>query len=466
MLAPTPDAPRPAPVIPDHAIREPGYRQALRYLYHFSPGVRPPSETIADRPRKLPRMRELLARLGDPQRQFASVLVAGTKGKGSIAAMLESIARAAGHATGLYTQPHLHSWCERTRLGDRLIRPDEVVALVGPVRAAVEGLARDHPELGPPTTFEVGTALTFLAFARHDVRLAVVEVGVGGVHDGTNVLEPLLVVLGPIGFDHMATLGGSLEAIAAEKAGIIRQGGLAIVGRQPPEAWAVVARVAEERGARLDVLGQDWRWRPEDDHPASGVFAVERVSPPLRLDRLATPLLGRHQRDNAALAVAAAIALESYGFAIPPGAIRDGLEQVEWPGRLQVLRERPRLVVDGAHNRDSAVRLVQALLECFDWRRLHMVLGMSEGKDVEGVLDALLPASDLLTVTRSRHERALPPSALATVVRARGATPRIEPDVARAVRRALAEADRRDLICVTGSLFVVGDAIEAARMDG
>ena len=436
------------------------YGQALAYLYAFSPAERPAREVVADRPRRLPRMRGLLARLGHPERRFASVLVAGTKGKGSTAAMLESIARAAGHRTGLYTQPHLLTWRERTRLGDRLIRPDDVVALSGPVRAAVEGLERDRPELGRPTTFEVGTALTFLAFARHGVRLAVVEVGVGGTHDATNALDPLLVLLGPIGFDHLATLGPSLERIAAEKAGLFRPGGLAIVGHQPPVASEVVRRIAEERGTRLETLGRDWRWRPEDGRPAHGSFAVERRSPRLGLAGLTTALLGRHQRDNATLAVAAAVALDARGFAIGPDAIRRGLAAVHWPGRLEVLRERPTLVVDGAHNRDSAARLADALRECFDWRRLHLVLGMSGDKDVPGVLDALLPAADRVSVTRSRHERACPPDALAAAARARGCEPVVEPDAAHAIRRAIADADRRDLVCVTGSLFLAGDAIE------
>ena len=443
--------------LPDRAIRDPTYQEALAWLYAFSPTARSAAEIVADRPRKLARTRELLARLDHPERAFASVLVAGTKGKGSTAAMLESIARAAGHRTGLYTQPHLHSWCERTRLGGRPIETGEVVALARAVRAAVPGLERDRPELGRPTTFEVGTALTFLAFARHRVRLAIVEVGVGGAHDATNAVEPLLVVLAPISLDHVATLGGSLEAIAAEKAGLFRPDGQAVVGPQPPAADAVVHRIAAERGSRLEQIGRDWHWQPGGDRPGCAPFAV--LGPGFRLDNLQVPLLGRHQRDNATLAVAAATKLPSHPLL--PEVIRHGLANVSWPARVQILRERPTVVVDGAHNADSAARLAETLRECFAWRQLHLILGLSVGKDVDGILDALLPLADRLTVTRSDHDRAVPPETLAAATRARGAAPSVAVDPSRALDDALARADPADLVCATGSLFLAAETIEA-----
>ncbi len=453
--------PRPAvdPPLPDRAIRDEAYQQALAYLYGFSPLARSAPDILQDRPRKLPRMRDLLARLGNPHQRFSSVLVAGTKGKGSTAAMLDSMARAAGHSTGLYAQPHLHSWRERTRLSGRLIEPGEVVELTRVVRSAVEALERERPDLGPPTTFEVGTGLTFAAFARHGLRLAVVEVGVGGSHDATNVVEPSLVALGPISYDHMATLGSTLAEIAVEKAGLFRRNGLALVGFQPSEALATVERIACERGTRLEVLGREWRWSGDDDRPACGRFTVN--GPGVRFDHLAIPLLGRHQRDNATLAVAAAHALGECGFSISSDAVRRGLAEVVWPGRLQLLRRRPWLLVDGAHNRDSALRLVEALRECFAYRRLHLVLGMTEGNDLDGVLEALLPAADSLVVSRSEHYRACPLDVLATAARSYGAEPRIEAEVGKAVGLALTRADSDDLVCVTGSLFLVAEAIEA-----
>ncbi len=466
-------APPFAPPVPDRMIDHAGYQDALAYVFGFSPVVRAPAEIRADRARKLPRMRALLEYLGNPERAFQSVLVAGTKGKGSTAAMLESILRVAGHATGLYTQPHLHTWRERTRLGNRLIEPNEVVALMPAVRAAVERFETDHSELGRPTTFEVGTAFTFLAFARYGVGSAVVEVGVGGAHDATNAVDPTLVLLTPISLDHVATLGGTLAAIAEEKAGLFRPGGRAVVGRQPAEALAVAERIAAERETRLEVAGRDWHWYGVDERTGCGPFRVigMRGAPPagengagaerrggVRLEDLTVPLLGRHQRDNATLAVAAAYALDA-----PMAAIRAGLARVWWPGRLQVLRERPWLVVDGAHNGESARCLVRALLDCFDYRRLHLILGLSEGKDVHTILDALLPAADRLTLTATRHYRALPIDALAAIVRGHGrASPGWESNVGRALQTAMQQAGPRDLVCVAGSLFLAGEAIEAA----
>ena len=447
--------------LPDRAIDNPAYQSALAYLYAFSPRAVPSSETLADRPRKLPRMRGILDRLGNPERDFDAVLIAGTKGKGSTAAMLESIARAADYATGLYTQPHLHSWCERIRLDGRPIEPNEVVELTGTVASAVVQLDREAPELGRPTTFEVGTAVAFLAFAQRHVRLAVVEVGVGGARDATNVFDPLVVALAPIGLDHTETLGDSLAKIAEEKAGLLRPGGSAVVGLQPPEALAVVERIASERGAHLEQLGRDWFWVSEEEHPGRGVFSIEDIRRGERFSGLSMPLLGRHQRDNATLAVAAARTLGHVGVEIGVDAVRRGLADVSWPGRIQVLHERPWVVADGAHNVDSALRLVEALGECFPHRRLHLVLGMTEGKDVAAVLDALLPAADRLTVTQSTHYRALAAQELAHAVVARGVTPRVAPDVRAALQQALGEADAADLICVTGSLFVAAEAIEA-----
>ncbi|MDP8921559.1 MAG: Mur ligase family protein, partial [Chloroflexota bacterium] len=383
---------------PDRLVQHPAYQEALAWLYGLSPNVRTPAEVVADHPRKLPRMRALLDRLGNPERGFDAVLVAGTKGKGSTAALLEAILRAAGLKTGLYTQPHLVSWCERTRLGERAIEPDEAAALMPTVRAAVEAVERERADLGDVTTFEAGTALTLLAFAEHGVELAVVEVGVGGAHDATNVLEPLVAVLAPVSLDHMVTLGPTLAAIAREKVGIFRPGGRAVVGPQSPEALTVVEQVAAAQGTRLELVGREWHWWPTEGEPATGRFAI--AGPGVRLDDLSIPLVGRHQRDNATLALAAAHALallsshsprwrkgpgdgggpDGAGEALPLGGgglgegdpIRRGLAAVEWPGRFQVLRERPRVVVDGAHNDDSARRLAEAYRDVFGMRHCHL----------------------------------------------------------------------------------------------
>jgi dihydrofolate synthase/folylpolyglutamate synthase len=478
---------------PDTAIADPAYQDALRWLYALSPNVRTAADIRADHPRKLARMGALLDRLGNPERGYRSVLVAGTKGKGSIAAMVESIVRAAGWRTGLVTSPHLVTWCERTRLDGNAIAPAEVGRLMPIIQLAAERLVAERPELGAATTFEAGLAVSLLAFAEHDVRIAVVEAGVGGGHDATNVLDPLAIALGPISYDHLGTLGDTLTAIASEKAAIMRTGRLAVSAAQPAEALAVVERVAAEHGARLELVGRDWRWQPDDDQPARGPFTIE--GPRGRFANLTTPLLGRHQRENATAAVALATGLleelagtmasappsvEHQGCVgaglAPPSkssprlvteeaAVRHGLANVSWPGRLQLLQVRPTLIVDGAHNGDSAARLAEAVVEAFGERRRHLVFGTSVGKDLRRMFDALLPIASTLTLTRSHHERSVPLPDLAVTLAARGVETLIEPEVRDAVERALAEAAPDDLVIVTGSLFVVGEVLEAYGVD-
>jgi dihydrofolate synthase/folylpolyglutamate synthase len=392
------------------------------------------------------------------------VLVAGTKGKGSIAAFSESILRAAGLRTGLVTSPHLVSWCERTRIDGHDVEPSTVGRLMPRVRHAVDRLFEEQPELGQATTFEAGLAFSLVVFAEQGVEIAVVECGVGGLHDATNVLEPLAVALGPISYDHTATLGPTLTAIATEKAGIFRAGRLAVSAMQPPEARGVVEEAAGEQGAVLELLGRTWSWRteqPDDGGPCRGGFTIE--GPRGRFDGLTTPLLGRHQRENATVAVGLATGVLA-GLARgghPYAAIRAGLATVRWPGRLQVLRKHPWLVVDGAHNGDSAQRLAEALEECFESRRRHLVFGTSVGKDVTRMFDALLPLAATVTLTRSHHERSVPLDRLTEAIAVRGVATATVPEVREAIGHALAQADPGDLVIVTGSLFVVGEALEA-----
>lgn len=453
-------------MLPDSSIANPEYQGALRWLYALSPNVRTAVEIVADHPRKLARTRALLDRIGRPDASFASVLVAGTKGKGSIAAYSESILGACGVRTGLTTSPHLVSWCERTRIGGAAIEPERVGRLMCQVRAAVEAQDAERPDLGQVTTFEAGLAFSLLAFAEQDVRVAVVECGVGGLHDATNALDPVAVALGPISYDHTATLGPTLTSIATEKTGIFRPGRLAVSAAQPPEAQAVVDRAAGERGALLEIVGNDWRWHADDGPPCRGTFTIEGSRG--QFAALTTPLLGRHQRENAAAATAlATFVLRKVGATRDNihAAVRAGLHAVRWPGRLQVIRERPWLVVDGAHNGDSATRLAEALGECFPGARCHLVFGTSVGKDVARMMDALLPIATTVTLTRSHHERSVPLDVLARSLAERGAAPRTIPEVRAAIQSTLGQSAAADLVIVTGSLFVVGEVLETYGSD-
>lgn len=477
---------------PDLAEPDPNYRAVLDWIWSFSARVRGASEMAAQRAAKLARMRALLRSVGDPQRAYPSVLVAGTKGKGSSVAMLAACLHAGGRRTARYTSPHLVNWRERTCIDALPIPAETVLELAGPVRAAVAGLPS---AFGQPTTFEVGTALALLYFAREGVDVAVVEVGVGGREDATNLVEPLVSVITPISYDHTATLGETLEAIAGHKAGILRPGRPGVLAPQPPAAREVVLAEAARLGASLDEVGpgRDWWWlpgpvpagaaqtAPEPASPTEGASdsaraGLGRLAPaarhPIRIlsRRAEAPLdvqlalLGEHQRDNAVAAVAAACALGRVrpDLAVPRQALVAGLGSVEWPGRLQVLRESPLVVLDGAHNAASAVVLRRALDDVLRYDRLHLVLGLTAGKDARGVLEALGPAAATLHLTRSRHERSAPPeelAALAHTLIAPGAGVEVAPDPEIALEAALAAARSTDLVLVTGSLFLVGEAL-------
>lgn len=404
---------------------------------------------------KLERMDALLTRLGHPEREFASVLVAGTKGKGSTVAMLSGCLQAAARRTGRYTSPHLVNWRERICIDGQPITVDEVITLSEPIRRAVEAL----PEpLAGLTTFEVGTAFAFLYFVQAHVDIAVVEVGTGGRFDATNLLEPLVSAITPISYDHTPTLGDTLSAIAWHKAGILRAGRPAIAAPQGDEARLVIEAEAMRLNSPLEEVGREWRW-------SATPTGIRIESTHADFGPLQTPvgLLGDHQRDNATTAVAALHALESSQprFHVPRSALQSGLGGVDWPGRLQVLSNQPLLVVDGAHNAASAEVLRAAIDKYFTFERLHLVLGLSVGKDTSGVLEALAPRAHGVYLTRSRHERSAPPGELEPLVheiapRARVA---IHEEVGSALQSALAARGEKDMVLVTGSLFLVGETL-------
>jgi len=432
------------------------YRQALDYIYSFTDLERRTGYTIGEF--TLNRIEGLLALLDNPHLGFPSVHVAGTKGKGSTAAMIASILQTAGYHTGLYTSPHLHTFRERIRVDGRLISPEEVAFFTDLLRPRLEELDES------PSTFEVTTALAFLYFSRRDVDIAVLEVGLGGRLDATNVVNPLVSVITSLSFDHTAILGNTLAQIAWEKAGIIKERGRVICAPQPQEALEVIENVCRDKGAELFLVGREWRWGRKEGSRDGQSFWVEsflEAGKPRRYDDLWIPLAGRHQLINAAMAVGAVELLRLRGMDIPTWAIYRGLAEVQWPGRLEVISHRPLVVVDGAHNVDSARRLVEAIEEDFPHERLVLVFGASTDKDIPGMLKELLPLAQQVIVTRARHPRAAEPSLLAEEVRRRGREPILAEDVPQAIGKALSLAwGAKDLVLVTGSLFLVAEARE------
>ncbi len=429
------------------------YHQALDYLNSFIDYEKGLPYSYSPAAFNLERTAHLLAGLGRPQERYPSVLIAGTKGKGSTAAFLESILRAAGRRTGLYTSPHLHTWRERVQVDRRPIAQAAVASWIERLRPLVEAMRGG--EQGPPTYYEISTALALGYFAEQGIDAAVLEVGLGGRLDATNVVTPRVAVITTIGYDHMEILGHTLGAIATEKAGIVKPGGWVVSAVQEAEALAAIASACRERGAAL------WIAAEEGVRPALPLPGAPRPYP-VPPDPAALALRGHFQQSNARVAQAVVLALREQGWDIPDEAIAAGLGTARWPGRLEVASMRPWLVLDGAHNIDSARALRRALAEEFAHARLILVAGFSKGHDAAAFFGELAPAAARVIVTASRHPRSAGTAAVAEAARQAGPAPvEVVEGVAAALARARALAAPADLVCVCGSLFVVAEAREA-----
>lgn len=404
---------------------------------------------------KLQRIQALLRRLGDPQDRLRTVLVAGTKGKGSTAVMLVSILQAHGQNVGFYSKPHLQDYRERIRVNDTLIPEDRLARLVQDTVLAVEAGAGDP--WGKPTYFEVSVALALRYFLEERVHRAVLEVGIGGRLDATNACHPELSVVTPISHDHTDVLGHTLREIAREKAGIIRPGRAVVSAPQHPEAEEVLDAACRELGAPRVRVGRDVRFRVEASD-LSGV-RLEVDTPAARYADLWVPLVGRHQATNAAVAVAAAeVWLQRDGVRLDPQLVREGLAQVRWPARQEVVCERPWVLVDVAHNPASMRALRATLEELFAGRRLVLVLGMVRGHEVRQTAEEVLPLAAEVVVTTPQHVRAVPAAELADALRDHHPRIRVVEDCDAALAWGLSRCGAEDVLVVTGSFFVAGPA--------
>ncbi|MGZ3602084.1 MAG: bifunctional folylpolyglutamate synthase/dihydrofolate synthase [Ktedonobacterales bacterium] len=438
------------------------YREALAWIYSFSDTERT-GQFARDREDNLARERGLLAQLGNPQRAYGITHVAGTKGKGSTSTMLASILRAAGIHTGLYTQPDLHTFRERMRIDGQVIGEEEIARLVPEVREAVE---RAGTPLGSYITYEVATALAFLAFREAWVAQAVVEVGLGGRLDATNVVEPLVTVITSISYDHMQVLGNTLGEIAGEKAGIVKPGVPLVTSAQSPEALAVIERVCRERGSPLIRVGPEggadsaYRYTVGEADGERQTFDV--VTPTGAYRGVELGLLGAHQIENATAAIAVAEQLRERGVAIDEDAIRRGLRDARWQARLQVVRREPWVVVDGAHNADSFAKLFAALRRHFAYERLLVVIGVMADKDLTGIAAEVAHAHPAhIYTTAVDYPRAAVPESLALVMYqdVPGVPVEAITGSGSALDAALHAAGPRDLVVVAGSLYLAGEAL-------
>lgn len=408
------------------------YRESLAYLKSLNPmGIRLGLDPV----------RSLLERLGNPQESFPSVLIAGTNGKGSVAAMTASLLTAAGFRTGLYTSPDLIDFRERIRINGRMIQREEIVACVEAVKRGVRETV---------SYFEFLTAMAFLHFQKK-VDIVVLEVGLGGRLDATNVVVPLVSVITNISLEHREYLGNTLEQIACEKGGIIKERGICLTAARQRPVIETLEGICRERGATLYRVGKEIRTILHRD----GTFSYRGLG--RSQDRLLCPLIGRHQISNAALALGAVELIGEARFRVDDAAVAQGLKQVRWEGRLEILQRSPMLLVDGAHNPAGVATLRRALENDFPGRRLILVFGVLGDKDYRTMARRLFPLADRVILTRPHSERALHPDSLRPLAEKHNRAVEVIEDPGNALIRALSLAGTDDLVCAAGSLYLVGE---------
>ena len=415
----------------------------------------------------LERMSLLMQRLDNAHLATPTIHIAGTKGKGSVSAMIASILAAQGYNVGMYSSPHLHSATERIRVNMQPIEQAQFAAVVQRIWHIVEQVGANGG-YGGVTTFEALTAMAFTHFSQIKADFQVIEVGLGGRLDATNIVAPQACAITSISLDHTATLGDTIAQIAYEKAGIIKPNIPVIVAPQTPEAMAVIRRIAAERAAPLLSVADRFSWAQTRPQTGADIRTQAfRLTSPRRAYALETPLLGDYQLENAAVAVALAETLIEQGVTLSPQSIARGIRSVNWPARLQILTTpadadgSPLLVVDGAHNPYSIERLAQTLPRLFAYDRLILIFGALSGHSAAGMLQALAPLSPILVAAQSRHPRSAAAETIAQTAAQIGIDAAFaSDDVAQATRYALAIARPNDLVLGTGSLSVAAEITE------
>jgi dihydrofolate synthase/folylpolyglutamate synthase len=433
---------------------EPKYQETLDYLYSYIDFSLQKVSRYSPERFELGRMRDFMALMGDPQNEYRILHIAGTKGKGSVAALCASALQESGLKVGLYTSPHLEDYAERIQVDGIPIAHDDLIALVDEIKPNLAKI----PQI---TTFEITTGLAFLYFARRRVDVAVVEVGLGGRLDATNICLPDVTVITSISYDHTYLLGDTLAEIAGEKGGIIKPGIPVVMAPQVAEARAAISHIAREKAAPLIEVGVDYQYLPvakslsgqslEVWSAADGELEASHA-------RLSIPLLGAHQVVNAATAYATLMAANAAGIPVTDHGIEQGFQSVQWPGRFEILRQDPPLIIDSAHNRDSAQKLYNVLEDYFPGQKVVLVFGASEDKDISGMLTELLPAVHRVVMTKSTHPRAAEPEDLVAIAGKLNCTA----IASSSVEQALSEAERlavgTRIILVCGSIFVAAAA--------
>ena len=402
----------------------------------------------------LGRIEELLKRLGNPEKALRVIHVGGTNGKGSTTVMIARILKKSGHKVGVFTSPHMHDWRERMVINGLMIPKERVIQVIKRVVPLLEDMVAEGFE--HPTEFEVSTALAFLYFAEEKVDFAVIEVGLGGAIDSTNVVSPLISVITNVGMDHMDYLGSDVVSIAKVKAGIIKPNSIVVTASENPDVIRVLREQAKAMGVPLWLVGEDvrfesnWSGELEQEFDLIGLHAI--------YSKIRLSLIGLHQLRNAATAVTVCEVLQSeYGVSIPREAVYTGLSEVVWPGRLELLSLKPKVLLDGAHNVDGAEALTQAI-PLYTRDRLILCLGMLADKEREKVVTMLVPLADEIIITRPDSPRAGDWKALGSLAEQHGRPVTCIENPKEAVIFALSRLGENDMLCVTGSIYMLADA--------
>ena len=430
------------------------YNQALDYLYSFVDYSLKHSSELAKADFNLDRMFALMKLLGEPHTKYPIIHVAGTKGKGSTSALCAAALKAAGYKVGLYTSPHLEDYVERIRVNGEPITHEQLIELVEEIKPHVAKIEK-------LTTFEITTALAFMAFAKYGVNAAVFEVGLGGRLDATNVVTPKVSVITSLSYDHMAVLGNTLALIAGEKAGIIKEGVPVVSAPQKDEALEVLLRVATSKKCEFTLVGRDVTFESVEASLSSQRLKVEgqAVSGQRSVVELEIPLLGKHQLENAATAYAA---LKVSGIPITDEQIQKGFSQVQWRARFEIARLDPPIIFDSAHNQDSFEKLSETLEEYFPGKMIYLIFGASEDKNIPGMFAAMRSKTKKIIITRADHPRALSVDHIQGLARQAGAESEAVVPVKEALRRAL-ELSSKDgsIVLSAGSMFVTAEVMKA-----
>ena len=444
------------------------YQATLDYLYSFVDFSLSRSFRNAPEQFDLGRMYDLMNALGNPECEYPIIHIAGTKGKGSVAAFCSFALHAAGYRVGLYTSPHLHDYAERIQINGEPISHADLVTLVEQVKPVIESI----PKI---TTFEITTAISLLYFAKKKVDVIVLEVGLGGRLDATNVVSPEVSVITSLSYDHTYVLGDTLAEIAGEKAGIIKPGIPVVVSPQKDEALLVLESIALERSSPLVKVGLDHKFQPINrslDGQSLLIGPVETF--PVDVEEVKTnnlgdseptnlyiPLLGRHQVENAATAFTALKVFSERALPIEVNAIREGFSETKWPGRFEILSKDPLIVVDSAHNPDSIKKLRSSIEDYFPRKEVILLFGASEDKDIYGMISDLSPLVREVIATESYHPRAMEVEHILEIVNELNKPVRCVSDVSDALSVALSLTDGHSLTLATGSLFIAAGVREA-----